>query len=172
MFSDHNALMIMTQMKEKQDYLYQHAINCAVLMTVFARYMNFDQEVIQNLATGALLHDVGMLHIPEKILTKPGDLADGEQEKIKHHVSFSSEIACSMPGISSEALDVIKYHHERLDGSGYPQGLSGDDISIYGRMSALVDSYNAMTSDRIYKDAVSSVTAFKIMKTASQALTI
>ncbi|MBW8191121.1 HD-GYP domain-containing protein [Neiella marina] len=162
-FSDPNSLMMMCQMKDKGEYIYQHALNCAILMSVFARYLDFDESVIEKLATGALLHDVGNMHIEQSLIDHRGQYSPAEFEQMKHHVDYSVEVASSMPGISQESLDVIRLHHERLDGSGYPNGLSGDDINIYGRMIALIDSYNALTSDRLHKDAVAPFTAFKIM---------
>ncbi|MBD1391256.1 HD-GYP domain-containing protein [Neiella sp. HB171785] len=162
-FNDQNALMMMCQMKNKREYLYQHSLNSAIMMSVFARYLEFDQDIIEKLAVGALLHDVGKTHIDEAVLDKTGQYSPEEFEQMKQHVGYSVEIASSMPGIATESLDVIRLHHERLDGSGYPQALEGDEINIYGRMIALIDSYNAMTSDRPHKDAVSPLTAFKIM---------
>lgn len=162
-FSDQNALMMMCQMKDKGEYLYQHSLNCAILMSVFARYLDFDESVIEKLAVGALLHDVGKTHIDEYLIGHSSSYSQAEFEQMKQHVDYSIEIASSMPGISQESLDVIALHHERLDGTGYPNGLQGDEINIYGRMIALVDSYNALTSDRNHKDAVAPFTAFKIM---------
>ncbi|TAA47512.1 MULTISPECIES: HD-GYP domain-containing protein [Corallincola] len=163
-FRNQNALCFMVQMKDKDEYLYQHAINCSTLMTLFARHMDFNRDTIQNLAVGMLFHDVGKIHIPRELIDKPGELTGKEFELVKDHVDISWEIASSIPHISSETLDVIKLHHERMDGSGYPHGLAGEEINIYGRMAAIIDCYHALTSDRPYKDSVTSMTAFSIMK--------
>ncbi|GAA5214209.1 HD-GYP domain-containing protein [Corallincola platygyrae] len=163
-FRNQNALSFMVQMKDKDEYLYQHAVNCATLMTLFARHMDFGRETIQHLAVGMMFHDVGKIHIPRELIDKAGELTEKEFEIAKQHVDFSWEIASSIPHVASETLDVIKQHHERMDGSGYPDGLAGEEISIYGRMAAIVDTFNALTSDRPYKDSVTALTAFNIMK--------
>lgn len=163
-FKNPNALLFMTKMKNRDEYLYQHSLDVSILMTVFAKYMEFSPDITQKLAMGALLHDAGMLNVPESITSSHDQLTKEELKDVPPHVEFSLEIASSIPGISEESLDVIRLHHERLDGSGYPKGLSGDEINIYGRMAALIDSYSAMTSDRLHKDAVSAATAFKIMR--------
>ena len=166
-FTNPNALLFMTKMKNKDEYLYQHSLDVSIMMTVFAKYLEFSPEITKKLAMGALLHDAGMLNISESITSSKEKLSAEELQGVIAHVDYSVEIASSMPGVSEESLDVIRLHQERLDGSGYPKGLSGDEINIYGRMAALIDSYSAMTSDRLHKDAVSAATAFKIMRSGT-----
>jgi len=163
-FNCNDALQLISQLKNKNHYLLEHSINSAMLMTAFAKQMKFDQQCIEELAMGALLCDIGMVHVPDNILNKQGRLTDAEKSLIDQHVAQGWEMAGSIPDIPSVTLDVISQHHERLDGTGYPRQLKGEDISIYGRMIAIVDSYEALTSDRHHKSGVSPMTAFKILK--------
>ncbi len=163
-FANPNALLFMTKLKNKDEYLYQHSLDVAILMSVFAKYLDFSAEVTQRLAMGALMHDTGMLNLPENYVNNPETFTPEQYQQVQPHVGFSLDMAASIPGITEESLDVIRLHHERLDGSGYPNALQGDAINIHGRMAALVDSYCAMTSDRAHKTAVSAATAFKIMR--------
>ncbi len=101
--------------------------------------------------------------VPDNVLNKPGKLDDEEFKVMKDHVTFSREILHDTPGISQMALDVALMHHERMDGTGYPLGLSGDDISLVGKMSAIVDVYDALTSVRVYKSAWEPTQALKKM---------
>ena len=119
-------------------------------MTAFARTQGLPRETIREIAIGALLHDVGKARIPDEILNKPGKLTEAEFERMKSHVVQSKLILMATPGISPIALEVAAQHHERFDGSGYPNRLAGESISLYGRMAAIVDVYDAITSERVY----------------------
>jgi HD-GYP domain-containing protein (c-di-GMP phosphodiesterase class II) len=120
-------------------------------MIAFARGLGLDRQIIKEIAVGALLHDVGKARVPDEILNKPAKLTDAEFEKMKSHVVQSIIILQNTPGISRIALDVAGQHHERYDGTGYPNKLKGDEISLYGQMGAIVDVYDALTSERVYK---------------------
>lgn len=163
-FNCNDALQLISQLRNKNHYLLEHSINNAMLMTAFAKQMKFDKQCIEELAMGALLCDIGMVHVPDHIINKQGRISEAEKAIIEQHVAQGWEMAGSIPDIPSVTLDVISLHHERLDGSGYPRQLKGEDISIYGRMIAIVDSYEALTSDRHHKSGVSPMTAFKILK--------
>ncbi len=163
-FRNEHALSFVAQMKSKDEYLYQHGVNCATLMTLFGKHIGIARDTINKLAVGALLADVGKIHIPNDLISKPEPLNDADYEIVKQHVDYSWEIASSMSEINNESLDVIAQHHERLDGSGYPKGLRGEEISLFGRMMAIVDTYEAMTSNRPHKDSVTALTAYSIMK--------
>ena len=142
-----------------------HCVSVAGLMTAFAVEMGLDAETIQQVAIGGMVHDIGKTLVPDKILNKPGKLDDDEFVVMKHHVNFSDQLLKEHTGLSQVARDVTLLHHERMDGTGYPQGLKGDEISLIGQMSAIVDVYDALTSVRVYKDAWEpSVTLKKLME--------
>jgi len=165
-FRNQDALACITRIREKDAYLLEHSINVSVLMTIFAKHLHIDREIIHELATGALLHDIGKIKIEDEILNKPGKFTDSEFDKMKNHARYSKE-ALEEAGLSGIAVDIAGYHHERLDGNGYPFGLKGDEISQYVRMISIVDVYDALTAKRVYKDDMPPIKAFKILKKES-----
>jgi HD-GYP domain-containing protein (c-di-GMP phosphodiesterase class II) len=112
--------------------------------------VGLDARTIHLAGVGGLLHDIGKVRIPDKILNKPGQFTDDEFRIMKNHVVDSKVILEATPGISEISILVAHEHHERHDGSGYAQGLNGDRISMMGRMAAICDVYDAITSDRVY----------------------
>lgn len=166
-FRNQDALLCMTRIREKDAYLLEHSVNVSILMTILARHLKLEESIIHQLATGALLHDVGKILVQDKVLNKPGKLTDEEFVEMRRHVEYGHDVVKHMPGISPISLEVLIQHHERLDGRGYPHKLSGDGISRYGRMIAIVDSYDAITANRVYKDGFTSTHAFKILREAS-----
>jgi putative nucleotidyltransferase with HDIG domain len=153
-FRQQDALLPLAQLKNHDEYTFQHSVSVCALMTSFARAMEMPREVIHEIAVGALLHDVGKAAIPDNILNKPGKLTDAEFTEMKSHVVKSKIILETTPGISPIALAVAAQHHERYDGSGYPNKLKGEEISPYGQMSAIVDVYDAITSNRCYHTGI------------------
>ena len=149
-FRQQDALLPLAQLKNHDHYTFQHSVSVCALMASFARSMEMPREIIREIAIGALLHDVGKARIPNPILNKPGKLTDAEFTLMKTHVVQSKIILEATPGISPVALSIAVQHHERFDGSGYPNKLKGDDIDRYGQMSAIVDVYDAITSNRCY----------------------
>ncbi len=162
-FRNQDALACMTRIREKDAYLLEHSINVSVLMSIFAKHMGFDRDIIHELATGALLHDIGKIKVPDAILNKPGKLTDAEFDEIKRHALYSKEIL-EESELSDIAIQVAGFHHERLDGKGYPFGLKGDEINQYVRMISIVDVYDALTAKRVYKDGMNPIQAFKIIR--------
>ena len=149
-FTQQDALLPLARLKQHDNYTFQHSVSVCALMTAFARTLGVSRETIHEIAVGALLHDVGKARVPDEILNKPGKLTDAEFERMKSHVVQSKLILMATPGISPIPLEVAAQHHERFDGSGYPNRLAGDAISLYGRMAAIVDVYDAITSERVY----------------------
>ncbi|NQZ09415.1 MAG: HD-GYP domain-containing protein [Algicola sp.] len=160
-FKNQDALTCMTRIREKDAYLLEHSVNVSILMTIFAKHMKLDKKLIHELATGALLHDIGKIKIDDKVLHKPGKLTPQETIEMQRHVVFSKEILEEAGDISPVSMDIASNHHERLDGKGYPRGLSGEQVSQYARMISIVDAYDAMTADRCYKNGMNPITAFK-----------
>jgi len=157
-----NALMCMTKIREKDTYLLEHSLNVAILLANFGTYVGLAEEQIQELALSGFLHDIGKIKIPDEILHKPGRLNDQEMTIMKDHVYYGTKVLLEM-GIPALIVDTIGQHHERLDGYGYPEGLRGDEITQFGRMIAIVDTYDAITADRCYKVGMSSKKALQIL---------
>lgn len=162
-FRNQDALACLTQMRQKDAYLLEHSINVSILMSIFAKHLEIDKEIIEQLTTGALLHDIGKIKIPDEILNKPGRFSDAEFEIMKKHSLFSKEIL-EGSGLKGIAVDIAGMHHERLDGKGYPFGKKGNEISQYVRMASIVDVYDALTAERVYKAGMEPIKAFKILK--------
>lgn len=162
-FRNQDALLCMSRIRDKDAYLLEHSVNVSILMSIFAKFLNMEESVIEQLATGALLHDIGKIQVPDAVLNKPGRLTEDEFVQMRKHVGYSRDILQQAEGISDISLDVAANHHERLDGKGYPAGLSGEQISLYSRMIAIVDSYDAITAQRVYKNGQTSVKALKIL---------
>lgn len=148
--NNHNALLCLAAIREKDQYLLEHSINVGILMGIFTRFLGYEQEMIHQLVTGALLHDIGKIRVPSRILNKPGKLSDDEWGEMKRHVAYGQEVLLKSEGITEVALSICGMHHERLDGSGYPLALEEFKINNYGRLAAIVDIYDAMTADRVY----------------------
>lgn len=163
-FRNQDALACMTQIREKDSYLLEHSVNVSILMSILAKHLHMDKDVIHELATGALLHDIGKIKVPDAILNKPGKLTDEEFRVMRSHVTHSAAILKKAPGVSRIAFDVAANHHERLDGNGYPRGLSATQLSMYARMISIVDAYDAMTANRCYKEGLNTIIAFRILK--------
>ncbi|MEM5507538.1 HD-GYP domain-containing protein [Pseudoalteromonas sp. AS71] len=162
-FRNQDALACLTQMRQKDAYLLEHSINVSILMGIFAKHLSIEKNIIVELTTGALLHDIGKIKIPDEILNKPGRFTDEEFKIMKLHSLFSKEIL-EESGLTGIAVDIAGMHHERLDGKGYPFGKKGDEISQYVRMASIVDVYDALTAERVYKAGMEPIKAFKILK--------
>jgi len=145
-----NALSCLGRIREKDNYLLEHSVNLSVLMSLFGNYRNLPADVLHQTVVGALLHDLGKILTPDDILHKPGRLTAEEFEVMKLHARHSRDILASTEGIGEIAVITAAQHHEKLDGSGYPEGLKGEEITEYGRMVAITDVYDAITSDRVY----------------------
>ncbi len=152
-FRNQDALVSLTRMKSKDDYTFMHSVSVAGLLITFARHEGYSHDEIREIAIGGLLHDIGKMNTPNEILNKEGQLTDDEFAIMKDHVVQSRIILEKIPDFSTIALNVASQHHERYDGTGYPLGLKQDEISTIGQMSSIVDVYDALTSERVYKEA-------------------
>ncbi len=150
-FRNQDALVSLLRIKQADEYTYMHSVSSCVLLSTFCNYLDIDKKLIREVAIGGLLHDIGKMRIPDTILNKPGKLSDIEYKLMKGHVKHGLNIIEQKPGINPIVMNIIAQHHERLDGSGYPNGLQGNEISKFGQMAAIVDIYDAMTSERCYR---------------------
>lgn len=147
---NHNALLGLSRIRSMDTYTFEHSVNIGVLMMSFSKSRGMPKELIHEVGVGGFLHDIGKALTPPEILNKPGKLTDKEFAIMRHHVVDSHKILAKTPGISQNAIDVAALHHEKYDGTGYPEGKKGDNISEIGQMSAIVDVYDALTADRCY----------------------
>ncbi len=147
------VMLEMTRLKTKDEGTFVHSIAVAALMTSVGRAVGFDEETVEMLGVAGILHDCGKLLIPNMILNKQGTLSDIERRIVRNHPELGYQRLLGYPGIPEMVLDVCRYHHEMLDGSGYPLGLRGDALSLYVRISTVCDVYDALTSVRPYKKA-------------------
>lgn len=148
-----DALVSLTQIKGMDEYTYTHSVNVGILITSLSRAMGYEGETLVEIGLGGLLHDIGKMKVPDAILNKPGKLTDGEFAVIKRHPEYGLELVSHKANIPDVARKIIGQHHERFNGSGYPLGLSGMRIHEVALMSAVADVYDALTSDRVYKEA-------------------
>jgi len=158
-----DALNCLTQLKRKDEYTALHSLRVCILALAFGRHLGLDRDMLHALGIGALLHDVGKLRVPDAILTKPGALDEQELALMRRHVPYGVEILERTPSIPRAAIEVARCHHERYDGSGYQEGLKGDQIGLFGMIGGIVDCYDAVTSDRPYREGMSSHMALKRM---------
>ncbi|MBI5055998.1 MAG: HD-GYP domain-containing protein [Nitrospirae bacterium] len=150
-FNNKDALISLGRIKQKDEYTYMHSLAVCALLISFAEHLNLDYETIKAVGVGGLLHDIGKVKVPEEILNKKGALSEEEFYKMKAHVFHGCAILEQNAGICETSICVAAHHHERLDGTGYPGNLKGDEISRFGQMAAIADVYDALTSDRCYK---------------------
>ncbi|MCL0085618.1 HD-GYP domain-containing protein [Thermodesulfovibrionales bacterium] len=160
-FRNKDALMSLGKIKHMDDYTFLHSVSVSVFMISFCKSLGFDRSFINKAGVGALLHDIGKVNVPIEILNKSGGLTDEEFAKVKDHVVQGSLILSQTQGISDTSILVAAQHHERFDGSGYPNGLKGSEISKLGQMAAIVDVYDAITSDRCYHKGMESSEAIR-----------
>ena len=156
-----DALMWVARLREQDIGTYGHGLQVAVYLTAFGRHLGFPKGLLASLAQVGLLLDVGKIRLPRQLLDKQGRLAPEEFERVKEHVQHSIDILSETPNFDSEVLAGIAQHHERMNGSGYPRGLVGEEISVTGRMAGIVDCFAALINHRPYAAAVSSYEALR-----------
>jgi putative nucleotidyltransferase with HDIG domain len=147
-----DALISLARLKTADDYTYMHSVAVCALMIALARQLGLDAAATREAGLAGLLHDLGKAMIPNEILNKPGKLTDAEFAIIKTHPAEGHKLLLEGSGVSAGMLDVCLHHHEKMDGSGYPEGLPGERISLLARMGAVCDVYDAITSNRPYKN--------------------
>lgn len=158
-----DAIYNMLSLKNYDYYTYTHSVNVAVLSVGLGVAINLKREDIEKLGTGALLHDIGKSTIPHEVLNKQGKLTDAEYRIIKNHVGEGEKILRMHKEIAEEAFDAVLQHHEKLSGKGYPLRLEGKDIKLFGRIAAIADCYDALTTRRPYKPAFTPFYALSIV---------
>jgi putative nucleotidyltransferase with HDIG domain len=154
MFSCPSTVLPLAQNKTVDKYTFQHSVAVSALSVAFGRILELPRQEIKELALGGLLHDIGKAKIPVHLLNKPGKLTDDEFAVMKQHVVYSAQLLKGVDNLSEVSFNAAAHHHERYDGSGYPNRLKEDEISLHGQMLAIVDVYDAITSIRAYHKAM------------------
>ena len=146
-----HALISLARLKNADEYTYMHSVAVCALMIGLSRQLSLDEDLVREAGLAGLLHDLGKMAIPNKILNKPGKLTEEEFNIVKSHPEVGAGIVMDNPLVSALVVDVIMHHHEKVDGSGYPHRLKGEHISLFAKMGAVCDVYDAITSNRPYK---------------------
>jgi len=146
-----NALISLARLKHADEYTYMHSVAVCALMIALARQLELAEDEVREAGMAGLLHDIGKMRIPAELLNKPGKLSDSEFATVRGHPEAGTRILRDSRQVSARVLDVCLHHHEKVDGSGYPHRLAGTQISLFARMGAVCDVYDAITSNRPYK---------------------
>jgi len=160
---DPAALLLVMRLKGHDDYAYMHSIATSALMVAMAQRMGFGRQQLCEVGVAGLMHDIGKLFIPSEILQKPGPLTTHEYLLVKTHVQRGYAALQRSVSPSTMVLDVCLHHHERVDGTGYPHGLGGEAISLFVKMAAICDVYDAITSPRPHRAAIDPSRALRQM---------
>ncbi|MBY5963530.1 HD-GYP domain-containing protein [Marinobacter nauticus] len=158
-----SAMFWMARIKNRDAYTAEHCLRVAIFTVAFARFLGLPEDDLEVAGMCGLLHDIGKLRVPDEILNKPGPLSPQEYEVMRKHTTLGHELLKQDPSLDPIISDVTLHHHERIDGRGYPQQLPEWQISRFARLIAIVDAYDAMTSDRCYRDGMSPADAVRIL---------
>jgi len=158
-----SALLGLSAIKNKDDYTFLHSVSVCTLLVAFCRSRGLDAETTYQAGIGGLLHDTGKALVPDHILNKPGRLTDEEFEIVRRHPKDGHDILRRSAGIGAIPLDITLHHHERRDGTGYPDGQGEQDTSELAQMAAIVDVYDAITADRCYHKGMPAAEALRKM---------
>ncbi len=158
-----DACIWLARMKQEDQYTYQHSLGASIWAVALGRQLGLPRADLRSLAIGGLLFDVGKLRVDPEILNTDRPLSDDEFQQVRDHVKHGVEMIQGSGLMNQDVIDMIAYHHERHDGSGYPEGRKGDLIPVFARIAAIVDCYDAITSHRSYARAVSPSQAIKML---------
>ena len=159
-----NALKALLKIKTYDEYTFTHSLNVAVLSISFGRHLEMGKSDLFDLCLGTLFHDIGKTGVPDGIINKPGRLTDEEFNTVKKHPEISARILSEQPtDFSPVVIKIARHHHERSNGSGYPDKLSGDEIHSFATIAGIADVYDALSSDRVYHKGMLPHEALKIV---------
>ncbi len=155
---------LLNMVRDVDEYIYAHLLNVGILSSMMGRWLNLSDDRVEKLTQAGLLHDVGKTMVPDEILYKPGPLTEEEFEEVKQHTRDGYRIVQKSDFISREVAQGVLTHHEEFGGSGYPLGLIGREIPLFGRILAIVDAFDAITAERVHRRKRSPFQAMKIFK--------
>ena len=145
-----DAMIWLSRMKKHNSYMYHHSVGASIWGIAFSRHLGLDKTALQEIGLGCMLFDVGKTRLPHALLIKPDKLSETEWHVMRNHVDYSLNLLEGSGGITERILDLVRSHHERFDGSGYPDKLKGNQIPTFAKIAAMADSYDAITSPRPY----------------------
>jgi putative nucleotidyltransferase with HDIG domain len=152
----------LNSLKKTDEYTYIHCINVGIYSMLIAKWMGLSLEVIKDVTQSGILHDIGKTKVTNEILNKPGKLTNEEFDEIKKHTIFGYDLVKDYSDFNENIKNAILMHHERTDGSGYPFGSSENDITLNAKIVSVADTFDAMTSNRVYKRGTIPFKAFKM----------
>jgi HD-GYP domain-containing protein (c-di-GMP phosphodiesterase class II) len=158
-----NAMLWLTQIKDKDDYTAEHSLRVSIMAVALGRELELLEKELEDLGVAAMLHDVGKINIPIEVLNKEGSLNSEEYELIKEHATHGRKLLMSKSDVPPVAVDVAYCHHEHLNGKGYPRGVTAEKIPFFAKIVSVVDAFDAITSDRVYSDARSTLEGLRIL---------
>lgn len=158
------AMACLLRMQKKDDYLYNHSLASSVWATILGRQIGLGRADLDVIALGAMVLDVGKTRVPDEILAKPGELNGAERKIMRMHVQFGLDILEKTGGVDTRVQEMVAHHHERHNGTGYPAGLKGNQIPVFGRIAGIVDAYDAMITQRPYAVLQSSYDALRKLR--------
>jgi HD-GYP domain-containing protein (c-di-GMP phosphodiesterase class II) len=168
LFRNRDAMSWLARMRDKDDYLYNHSLAASVWALAFGRHLGLDQDTLRSVGMGAMVLDIGKTKLPLSLLNKTGKPEQSEWRVLRDHVRLGLEILDKDSNADACMKSMVALHHERLDASGYPNALNGEAIPLAGRIAAIVDSYDAMTSSRPYARGLSTYDAVRELKRLSR----
>jgi putative nucleotidyltransferase with HDIG domain len=160
-----NSMLWLTNLRQKHEHTATHCLNTSIIAVTFGRHLGMKEDELNLLGLGAMLHDVGHMRIPPLMLEKPGKLSEDERLVVNKHSAEGFAVLKMSRQLPEEVLDVVRCHHERVDGRGYPEGLKGDMVPLFARVAAIADAYDNMTSDNSYRAAMTPGEALRILRT-------
>lgn len=158
-----DAMLWLLRTSDGQGYLQRRAVGTAIIATVHGNQLGLDRGGLVDLALGGLLLDIGKVEVPVPLLAKPESLSEQEQLVVRKHVNHAVELVRVIDNVPDNVLTMISHHHERYDGSGYPNRQRGSEIPLYARIAGIVDTFDAITQDRRYAPAISAHTALRYL---------
>jgi HD-GYP domain-containing protein (c-di-GMP phosphodiesterase class II) len=158
-----DAMLLVTRLREKSAEAHARALQVSIYLIVFARFLQLAREELELLGLLGLLQDVGKTRLPTGLMERKGPLSAEENELAKQHVEYSAEILANTPGLPPKLPELALLHHERQDGAGYPRGLKGEQIGLYGSMAAIADTFDALTALRPYAEPLSPSSALSYL---------
>ena len=157
------AALWLTNLKDRHGHTADHCLNTAVLSVAFGMHLGFTKDALQDIGTGAMLHDIGKMRTPLAILDKPGMLTEDEFDIVRKHATDGYQMLRKQGELPERALQIVHLHHERISGRGYPFGLKGDEIPLHVRVAAIAEVYDEISSDRVYHEGIPAPNSLNMM---------